>query len=362
MELSLDLSYVYVPKTISELLQQVSKIESNSVKLSKLDAYVSRLDDEMKKIDAFKRELPLCMILITDAIEMLKMEVVKYKKRLDEENGSDERVDLVNNDCAESNKKDWLSSVQLWSHNTATTTKIDVSDQNQLKLRNEEEDENSIHLGECGSRGGAFIPYKGESPRGSMRTEMKKSRDVVRFPELSLKRSFNESGKFGSGSASFVEQMKMQTQSQPQSCRKQRRCWSPDLHRRFIDALKQLGGPQVATPKQIRELMRVDGLTNDEVKSHLQKYRLHIRKLPPGATGPTDGSWMTEDHPSKDNNENNTKAKISESGSPQGPLSVRGSVKGISLSCGTSMDTEEDEKSDGRNWRGGIHRPSEVDV
>lgn len=26
----------------------------------------------------------------------------------------------------------------------------------------------------------------------------------------------------------------------------------------------------VATPKQIRELMRVEGLTNDEVKSHLQ--------------------------------------------------------------------------------------------
>jgi SHAQKYF class myb-like DNA-binding protein len=26
----------------------------------------------------------------------------------------------------------------------------------------------------------------------------------------------------------------------------------------------------VATPKQIRDMMKVDGLTNDEVKSHLQ--------------------------------------------------------------------------------------------
>ncbi|KAL2532558.1 HTH myb-type domain-containing protein [Abeliophyllum distichum] len=48
--------------------------------------------------------------------------------------------------------------------------------------------------------------------------------------------------------------------------RKQRRCWSPELHRRFVNALQQLGGAQAATPKQIRDLMQVDGLTNDEVK------------------------------------------------------------------------------------------------
>ncbi|KAL2525227.1 HTH myb-type domain-containing protein [Abeliophyllum distichum] len=52
--------------------------------------------------------------------------------------------------------------------------------------------------------------------------------------------------------------------------RKQRRCWSRELHRRFVNALQQLGGAQAATPKQIRDLMQVDGLTNDEVKSHLQ--------------------------------------------------------------------------------------------
>ncbi|KAM0015809.1 putative Myb domain-containing protein [Helianthus debilis subsp. tardiflorus] len=30
--------------------------------------------------------------------------------------------------------------------------------------------------------------------------------------------------------------------------------------------------------------MQVDGLTNDEVKSHLQKYRLHMRRLPSSNT------------------------------------------------------------------------------
>lgn len=80
------------------------------------------------------------------------------------------------------------------------------------------------------------------------------------------------------------------TSTQNSSHRKARRCWSPDLHRRFVSALQLLGGSQVATPKQIRELMKVDGLTNDEVKSHLQKYRLHTRRpspSPQAAGGPT---------------------------------------------------------------------------
>lgn len=38
---------------------------------------------------------------------------------------------------------------------------------------------------------------------------------------------------------------------------------------RFSDSKLLLSFP-VATPKQIRELMQVEGLTNDEVKSHLQ--------------------------------------------------------------------------------------------
>ncbi|XP_023546220.1 myb family transcription factor EFM-like isoform X4 [Cucurbita pepo subsp. pepo] len=87
--------------------------------------------------------------------------------------------------------------------------------------------------------------------------------------------------------------------------RKARRCWSPDLHRRFVNALQMLGGSQVATPKQIRELMKVDGLTNDEVKSHLQKYRLHTRRPSPspqaaGAPAPQlvvlGGIWVPPDY------------------------------------------------------------------
>ena len=68
MEFSLDLSLIYIPKNISEFLKEVSKIKNGFQKLSKISDYVKRLEDEMKKIDAFKRELPLSMLLLKDGI------------------------------------------------------------------------------------------------------------------------------------------------------------------------------------------------------------------------------------------------------------------------------------------------------
>jgi hypothetical protein len=68
MELSLDLSLVYVPKAISECLKEVSMVKDGSQKLPNPDDYVKRLEDERRKIDAFKRELPLCMLLLNEGM------------------------------------------------------------------------------------------------------------------------------------------------------------------------------------------------------------------------------------------------------------------------------------------------------
>ncbi|XP_038722692.1 transcription factor HHO5-like [Tripterygium wilfordii] len=331
MDLNLNLSLGYIPRTISDLLGEVSAATETSLKLSKLDEYVEGLENELRKIEAFKRELPLSMILLNDAITRLKEEAMQWRELNDRpplmeevrplkgKLGVDGGLILEKKD-----QKNWMSSAQLWSIN------IDSDQRKQdpiseLALRREENDRLGAgkvsQLCNNGSKGGTFVDFQGAEKDAP-----------PQVPALSL---------IPPMSSSYVR-VKIQSkhqepQQQQQTQRKQRRSWSQELHRRFVDALQQLGGSQVATPKQIRDLMQVDGLTNDEVKSHLQKYRLHVRKLPASVEGPENGLSM-EQSQCKDYSETND--------SPQGPLNAGGPGSG---SGGDSMEEEEDERSDGRS-------------
>ncbi|VFQ78318.1 unnamed protein product [Cuscuta campestris] len=330
-ELRLDSRPPLVLRTVTEFLGEISMIGDVSERLTKIEHRLRMLEDEMRKIDGFKRELPLCMFLLADAITVLKEESKRCRKSLGEpvleeflpvkktpvdDDGDDmNKVENVKEkDCEE--KVKWTSSFKLWDGGDKGCS---ISDSGTAK--------HGLTT-DLRTMGNYRFPME-ESPSLSLGTPGIKNEEedaavMDRFSSK-IKKLVPYSGGTSSGS----------TQLLLQSSRKQRRCWSPELHRTFVDALQRLGGPQVATPKQIRDLMQVEGLTNDEVKSHLQKYRLHVQRLPAGhSSSPGNKSIKCE----------SSKQSSSQSGSPQGILQLAASSQRTFTSGSDSI--EDDNKSE----------------
>ncbi|KAH8510816.1 hypothetical protein Peur_052465 [Populus x canadensis] len=388
-------TFTFLPETITDFLKEVSMIGDASVKGLKVDSFLNDLEEEKTKIDAFKRELPLCMLLLNDAIQVVREELMQcgtsnnqqpvleefipLKKKIDD-HGDDRESDGLIKEKDSIDKKNWMSSVQLWitdDHHPSTDYLFDAKQSFKLesktnKKANQYVNEDAFQACKGRTAARTFMPFKAYP--GSSRKEDDSNREELPVPALSLltpgiKSMKEESNSTGSRSGcsrsvsttapNSESNLRNGPQSQQQSSRKHRRCWSPELHRQFVNALQQLGGAQVATPKQIRELMQVDGLTNDEVKSHLQKYRLHTRRVPPAtASAPANqsaivlgGLWMAQDQYG-----DSSKANSSKSGSPQGPLQLAVNTGGTSTTGGDSMEDDEDAKSEGYSWKSHIHR------
>lgn len=87
--------------------------------------------------------------------------------------------------------------------------------------------------------------------------------------------------------------------------KKARMVWTPELHHRFVEAVAHLGD-KGAVPKAIVRLMNVEGLTRENVASHLQKYRIYLKRTrgpakpqqPPPAFPPAYGSHFRHHQPS----------------------------------------------------------------
>ncbi|KAF2543152.1 hypothetical protein F2Q68_00028710 [Brassica cretica] len=233
------------------------------------------------------------------AIETLKEEASSSSVMM----ASDGKLDVAEGAKVESdNKKNWMSSAQLWISNPNS----------QLQSPN---------------RGGAFTSFNLPPPP----PPPPPAPLSLRTPTSEILMDYNH-------------QFSKPMQSLHSQKKEQRRRWSQELHRKFVDALRSLGGSQVATPKQIRDMMKVDGLTNDEVKSHLQKYRMHIRKHPlhPAKT------LSSSDQPVVLDKETQSLISLTRSDSPQSPL-IDGGL--FSNNGHSSEEAEDEEKSDGRSWR-----------
>ncbi|KAL3625842.1 PHO85 cyclin-1 [Castilleja foliolosa] len=69
-----------------------------------------------------------------------------------------------------------------------------------------------------------------------------------------------------------------QSTSAAKTLKRPRLVWTPQLHKRFVEVVAHLGLKN-AVPKTIMQLMNVEGLTRENVASHLQKYRLYVKRM-----------------------------------------------------------------------------------
>ncbi|KAF6166955.1 hypothetical protein GIB67_030648 [Kingdonia uniflora] len=293
------------PQSYTMLLKSFGNHEQNQSQ--NLEEFLARLEEEWLKIEAFKRELPLCMQLLSNAMETSRQQLHTQMPNQGPRPVLEEFIPLKNSNSEDSNveanvseKASWMVSAQLWSQSDEIGSK-----QQQTTVSSANETDSSfgvspkLVLDDKKRNGGAFLPFSKEhnicaSPKLCVLSELalasnENEIEDIKFNDINngMSCSRRDSSNKSTNGGALVEQGKVETQvpttntTTTQSNRKARRCWSPDLHKRFVNALQMLGGSQVATPKQIRELMKVDGLTNDEVKSHLQKYRLHTRRPGP---------------------------------------------------------------------------------
>jgi len=314
---------------------------------------VRSLEAEKAKMEVFRRELPISVHLVADVIDWLKEELAQHRRRPSDlfappappPPAKDGAV-LADADADANDKRSWMSSVQLWScgsHDDSTANTNGAAA--------------AAH-----KVSSAFVALAASPPaptlaRPSGDAAGKPGASASAMPVADLSLSSPAAAASPSAASSAVTDAAGAQRRQHAQQRKARRCWSPGLHRRFVAALQRLGGAQVATPKQIRELMKVDGLTNDEVKSHLQKYRLHTRRASSdGGDQHAGGLWSSAPEQQYTTSQHSTSQSQSQSGSPQGPLQLAVSSRAMSATAGDSCDAG-DEAQGGRSESYGWEMP-----
>ncbi|KAE8734408.1 Protein PHR1-LIKE 1 [Hibiscus syriacus] len=112
--------------------------------------------------------------------------------------------------------------------------------------------------------------------------------------KLSFFQQEKQSSNYSSGSGGFSVSSSNAPTSGSVLASKTRIRWTQDLHDKFVECVKRLGGAEKATPKAILKLMDTEGLTIFHVKSHLQKYRI-AKYMPDSAEGKSEKRTSTSD-------------------------------------------------------------------
>ncbi|KAJ8486485.1 hypothetical protein OPV22_018970 [Ensete ventricosum] len=182
---------------------------------------IDALDEERRKVEVFHRELPLCLHLINQTIESYRQQLMVRDLTLSHEVAEKEWISL-----RPSSMSSQVSGSKQQQHPWPRKA---TKSWGESQSSDKEEDAAAPITGPAGG--------EGDHNGGTDREKKEKFRHRRR---------------------------------------KMRRYWTDELHERFLHAVEQLGGCHAATPKQIRKVMKVDELTSDEIKSHLQVVLMYL--------------------------------------------------------------------------------------
>ncbi len=76
---------------------------------------------------------------------------------------------------------------------------------------------------------------------------------------------------------------------------RRRLIWTSELHQRFVTSVRVLG-IKSSVPKNVLQLMNVEGITRENVASRLQKFRIFVRRM----SGISDETHLEDSHLSAD--------------------------------------------------------------
>ncbi|GLU10890.1 hypothetical protein SLE2022_276670 [Rubroshorea leprosula] len=256
LELTLSLKPSYQPKTIQNVLKDLQEVKNPLDKLSVLSDHIHQHEEELNFIKQIKRQVPQCGLFLMDAIKTLTEESEKIKKSME----SGGRKPLV--EFLPTKRKEYENDFAHTFFTANHESKRQRGYADQVQTFNGVEEQSfygslTVWRGHvCGARGlDSIIPRAQSAAHG---------RQNLMFHHPTINN--------------------YQPKPLSQPIKSSRMTWTDKLHDTFVKAVKLAGGIEVAAPKQIREIMQIDGLTNDQIKSHLQKYRLHYHQDPKGSS------------------------------------------------------------------------------
>ena len=222
-----------------------------------------------------KRLLTIVFLFFSSAVEASRHQLQAYRANQGSRPVLEEFIPLKNSSSENSEKSqnisdkaNWMTTAQLWSQ-AGNETKPQSSITSPKQTDIEFNVSPKLALDTKQRNGGAFLPFSRERNScpgsalqalpdlalASVNKDMEDKKCSETENGISCQRREN-SGNVGNGGAG-IEQGKGtgntvdgQTTnintgtSTNQPHRKARRCWSPDLHRRFVNALQMLGGSQ----------------------------------------------------------------------------------------------------------------------